>query len=329
MSDDPKAPTGLDLDFGAPTTPAADDPLGALAADLATQIEADVTRKRERETARQVELLRERGLGLEVEVADARAIEVDLRASTLDFEADDGVTVSRRVIREEVRGGSPLRRAVEKTAALLAPVFSLGSNPERLPRVARGLVARGVAAVATAGLIGTLLAGAPGSAYDLTYAPEAARVTYGDGLAPLLTLPDGSGPVEGIGQLSDSTAAGLIFKARSTLSLFDAAVRSGDTAELIAAFTTPEAAAPWAAAATRLHDKGVTRTYIGIDPQRSIGAWEPLGDRAAWHCWGAPIILADLDAQGNEVDRRRLRLLCALFVYRNGSWGLDELALRP
>ena len=329
MPDEQKQPVGLDLDFGAPASPAADDPFASLAADLATQIEADVTRKRERETARQVELLRERSLELEVEATDSRAVEVDLRAATLDFEADDGVEVSRRVIREEARSRSPLRRATRRIGALLAPVFSLGPNPERLLRVARGLVARGVAAVATAGLIGTLLAGAPGSAYDLTYAPEAARVTYGGGLAPLLTLPDGSGPVKGIGQLTDSTATGLLVKARATLTLFDAAVRSGETAELIAAFTTPEAAAPWAAAATRLYDAGLTRIYLGIDPRRDVGAWEPLGDRAARHCWGAPILLIDVDAQGNEVDRRRLRLLCALFVYRGGGWGLDELTLRP
>jgi hypothetical protein len=325
MADEQKPPVGLDLDFGTPA-PAADDPLASLAVDLATQIEADVTRKRERETARQVELIRERGPQLEVSAPDAATLEVDLLASTIDFEPAADVTVTRRVIRNEVRPRSPLLRKLDRVAAPLSRFLSLGPDPDRLRRVALGLAARAGTLVAVTGLVVTLIAGAPGSAYDRTYAPEAALVRYSGGLAPVLAATEGGAGDLGLGSLTDETAAGLLIKARDLLDRFDAAAASGDADALADAFATPEAAAPWVAGALRLHEAGLRRTYRVVDPRSDRGAWDPSGTTIVTISFGGPMHLVDLRADGSEADRRVVRGLQLRFERSGAGWQLVEAA---
>jgi hypothetical protein len=323
MADEQKPPAGLDLDFGTPA-PAADDPLASLAVDLATQIEADVTRKRERETARQVELIRERGPQLEVSAPDAVTLEVDLLTSTVDFEPTADVTVTRRVIRNEIRPRSPLLRMLDRATTPLSRFLSLGPDPDRLRRVAVGLAARAGSLVAVTGLAVTLVAGAPGSAYDRTYAPEAALVRYSGGLAPVLAATENGAGDLGLGPLTDETAAGLLIKARDLLDRFDAAAASGDTDALAMAFATPEAAAPWIAGALRLHEAGLRRSYRVVDPRLSTGAWDPSGTTVVTLAFGGPMHLVDLRADGSEADRRVVRGLSFRFERSGAGWQLVE-----
>lgn len=318
---DEKLP-GLDLDFGPAATPTGDDPLASLAADLATQIEADVSRKRERETARQVELLRERGPQLEVETPNAAALEVELLASTLDLAPHDEVTVTRRVIRTELRPRSTLLRTIGRISTPVGRLLSLGPDPERLRRVALGLAARAATLVALTGLVATVVAGAPGSAYDRTYAPEAALVRHTGGLAPVLAFTTGAAEGTGLGPLTDQTAVGLLAKARDLLDRFDAAAASGDTTALAAAFATPNAAEPWVVGAARLHEAGHRRTYRGIDPRLVDGAWDPSGTTIAILTFGGPMHLLDVDATGAEADRRTVRGLEFRFERSGNGWQL-------
>jgi hypothetical protein len=322
MSDDPKLPLAPDLDFGPPATPAADDPFGALATELTVELEQDLTRRRERETTRQLEMIRERGAQLEVAAPAALELEVDLRAASLDFEADGDVSVSRRVIRTEVGSRSPLLRALARATTPLRRLLSLGADPENLPRVVRGLALRTVTIVASVGIVVTLLAGKPGSAFDLTYAPEAALVRHQGGLAPVLAAEGTGAGATGIGAISDTVATGLLAKARDLLDRFDAAVASGDTTALAAAFADSTGAAPWVAGAARLHAGSLHRAYLGADPHNATPALDPSGDTSVTMTFGGPIFLLDLQANGSEADRRWVRALVLRFSFANGTWQL-------
>ena len=322
MSDDPKLPLELDLDFGPPATPAADDPFGALATELAVELDQDLARRRERETARQVEMIRERGAQLEVAAPEALELEVDLRAASLDFDAAGDVSVSRRVIRTEVGPRSPLVRALSRLLTPISRLLSLGPDPENLLRVGRGLALRTVTIVASVGIVVTLLAGKPGSAFDLTYAPEAALIRHHGGLAPVLAAEGTDTGATGIGEISDTVATGLLTKARDLLDRFDAAVESGDTTALAAAFADPAAATSWTAGALRLHTAGLHRVYLGVDPRSEAAALDPNGDKLATLVFGGPIYLIDLRSDGSEADRRWVRGLELRFAFSGGSWQL-------
>ena len=322
MSDAPKLPLAPDLDFGPPAAPAVDDPFGALATELAVELDQDLTRRRERETTRQLEMIRERGAQLEVAAPAALELEVDLRAASLDFEAGGDVSVSRRVIRTEVGSRSPLLRALARATTPLRRLLSLGTDPEKLPRVVRGLALRTATIVASVGIVVTLFAGKPGSAFDLTYAPEAAPVRHQGGLAPVLAAEGTDEGATGIGAISDTVATGLLAKARDLLDRFDAAVASGDTTALAAAFADSTSAAPWVAGALRLHTAGLHRTYLGVDPRSEAAALDPNGDTLATLSFGGPMYLIDLRSDGSEGARRRIRGLELHFAFANGSWQL-------
>jgi hypothetical protein len=327
---DPRHDDVVEFDFGdsapkgTPVDPA-DDPFAALAGELSTSLEQDEARRRRLAADEQRRLAAERTGALENAAVDADQLEIDLRADLLagDTATEAGprfvdVRVGGRAGRRT--GPGPLRRI----ASLVGTLLSTGPDQSKLPRVVAGYAMRVLAGAGLVFLIVTAAHPDPGSAFDLSYAPEKALVRHSAGL---VAKPLDSAGDDAVGMLACDAATGLALqeKSRDLLDRFDAAAASGDTASLIAAFATPEAAAAWVDDAVALHAAGARRAYENNDPRVVPGMCVDTGassDGLVLRFGGFRRF--DLGARDVVLAEKSFLGIAFSYIRRSAGWELDS-----
>jgi hypothetical protein len=328
---DPRHDDVIEFDFGdeppkspsAPVPPIEDDPLAALATELATSLDEDELRRRQRAAAEQRRLAGERAGEIAPETLDAERLEIELRADLL--EAETSIETGPRFVDVRVGGRvgvAPRRNPIRAALSLVGRTLSTGDDPANLPRLLAGYLARTVAAGLVVALAVSLFAGKAGSAFDLRYEPAAALVRHTTGLATQ-PIADDESDASGMVNCDPATGVALQASARAMLDAFDAAVASGDTAPLTARFASPDAAAEWVADAAALHAEGARRAYwpdpresggICFTSEGSDGLAIRFGGLTRYDLGPADAVLRSADAAGLVVS----------FVYRTSQWELDS-----
>lgn len=311
----------------APSTPslaAEDDPFTALAGELSSTLAEDEGRTRRLAGDEQRRLAAARVGGVEMETLDPAALEQSLRADLLatDTASASGPRfIDVRATRTAPRFQRPgvLRRLLGGVATLL----STGADQSKLPRVFAGYLARTLTGALAVALIVGLAAGPAGSAFDATYAPEAALVRHTGGIVVRAAAESGNDNV-GMLNCDEATGVALQLTARRLLDTFDAAVLSGDMALLAASFATPEAAAPWVADASDLHTRKASRVYESANPRTTPAICDaPEGGDGLTLRFGG-LYRYDLKPDGSLLAERPFLGLLFTFTRRGEAWELDS-----
>lgn len=330
---DPRHDDVVEFDFGdsapkgAPLDPA-DDPFDALAGELSTSLEQDEGRRRRLAADEQRRLTVERAGTLESAAVDADQLEIDLRSDLLagDTATEAGprfvdVRVGGRGV-GRTAGAGPLRRLF----SLVGTLLSTGPDQSKLPRVLAGYASRLVAGAGLVWLIVTAVGAEPGSAFDLSYAPESALVRHMGGLGVRVETAVAPGrPVTGATAVDEQVAIGLRDAGRSFFLVFDQAAASGEMDPLRRLFARPEAAAPWIELATSLHADGARRRYPLGDPVTiNPGFLNPASDTVEL-IYAGVFEAVDVLPGGKEIRREDLWAVQLRYVLQNGVWLIDEL----